>query len=260
HLRTGCPAGSRPAAGPDRESHRRTDRRKPRPRFDRAQPSQERSGHRPDAAGIPHSRIPDAEYWPRGDPLDAPRGRLGVQLRSPDERRRSIYPADKTEARSAKRRGIHQDGQRGGLQLQGLPLRFVDNLTFRLTVLNAAAACLAVIVALSLAYYLTVVVPMNSVKDQLRREVAALAAVHEAGGPSRLSEVLWDRRQREAARYPFDTLVDARGMPSTGNLPSWPETRTPEWLHIEADLHLEGQEEDRDALVLDHRFADGTRL
>lgn len=139
-------------------------------------------------------------------------------------------------------------------------MRFVDNLTFRLTVLNATAACLAVIVALSLAYYLTVVVPLNSVKDQLRREVAALAAVHQAGGPARLSEALWDRRHREAARYPFDTLIDARGMPLTGNLPSWPETRTAEWLHIEADLHLDGQEEDRDALVLDHRFADGSRL
>lgn len=87
-----------------------------------------------------------------------------------------------------------------------------------------------------------------------------MSAVYERGGVVAATRALAVRWHKEAERYPFHALIDAQGTVVTSNLPSWPARSSQDWLRIEADLHLDGQEEDREALVLDHQLGDGARL
>ena len=134
------------------------------------------------------------------------------------------------------------------------------SLTFRLTLLYSVYFCAIIIIALYAYYFFNVESPTNHLKGQIRQEAAELSAVYERGGVVAATKALAARRHREAERYPFDALIDARGVVVTGNLPSWPARSSQDWLRIEADLHLDGQEEDREALILDHRLGDGVRL
>jgi len=139
-------------------------------------------------------------------------------------------------------------------------MRLFHSLTFRLTLLYSVYFCLLIVVSLYSFHYFHVESPTDSIKDQLHREAAELSAIYERGGIVAASRALEARRHKEAERYPFDALIDAQSAVVTSNLPSWPASSSQDWLRIEADLHLDGQEEDREALVLDHRLGDGARL
>lgn len=136
----------------------------------------------------------------------------------------------------------------------------VHSITLRLTLLYSVYFCLLIIAFLSLYYYFNIESPTKDLKYQLRQEAAELSAVYERGGVVAATQALARRRHKEAERYPFDALINAQGAVVTSNLPSWPAQSSQDWLRIEADLHLDGQEEDREALILDHRLGDGARL
>jgi signal transduction histidine kinase len=136
----------------------------------------------------------------------------------------------------------------------------IHSITFRLTLLYSAYFCLVIIISLGSYYYFYVESPTNALKDQLRQEAAELSAVYERGGVVAATRALDVRRHKEAGRDPFDALINGRGAVVSSNLPSWPARSSQDWLRIEADLHLDGQEEDREALVLDHQLGDGARL
>lgn len=136
----------------------------------------------------------------------------------------------------------------------------IHSITLRLTLLYSAYFCLLIIISLGSYHYFYIESPTVDIKRQLRQEAAEFSAVYERGGVGAATRALAIRRHKEAERYPFDALIDTRGAVVTSNLPSWPARSSRDWLRIEADLHLDGQEEDREALILDHRLGDGARL
>lgn len=139
-------------------------------------------------------------------------------------------------------------------------MRLARSLAFRLSLQYASIIILSVSTILGLHYLANVMLPTRAIKADLRSELADLAQIYGTEGIAELTKVLDVRRHTQAERLPFHALTDAEGKVVTSNLPSWPLRGASDWLRIEADLHLEGREEDREALVLDHHLEDGTRL
>lgn len=139
-------------------------------------------------------------------------------------------------------------------------MKLLRSLTFRLAIQYASIFFLLISTVLFVHYYLNVIRPTDTAKTALRRELGELVHIYHAQGLAKLAKALDARQRVEADRFPFHALTDSRGRVITSNLPSWPMQGASDWLRIEADLHLAGQEKDREALVLDHRMTDGTRL
>jgi len=139
-------------------------------------------------------------------------------------------------------------------------MRLTRSLSFRLALLYAALFTLSVLILLGLYYWISIMRPTFEVQSTLDREVRALEEVHRAGGARALAAALDSRAARVTPRYPYHALIAPDGQPLTSNLPSWPPASGREWLTIEADVYRDGDEDDHEALVLDRRLGDGSRL
>nr|WP_053000311.1 HAMP domain-containing sensor histidine kinase [Sphingomonas sp. Y57] len=134
------------------------------------------------------------------------------------------------------------------------------SLSFRLA-LTYAVLFVGSLLLLVGAYYAVVVrVPLREAEQVVRREAEALANVYIVDGEAALVRQL---RARDAApdRYKaFHAFIDRDGRIVTANLPSWPRAVFNGWGRIEADIPVDGDEHDFEALALDRRFDDGARL
>lgn len=139
-------------------------------------------------------------------------------------------------------------------------MKLSRSLTFQLAIQYASIIFLFILIILSAHYYLNVIRPTDAAKTALRNELNELVHIYHSEGIAELAKSLDARHSVAAERFPFQALTDSQGRVITSNLPSWPLQDGSDWLRIEADLHTGGQEKDREALVLDHRMADGTRL
>lgn len=139
-------------------------------------------------------------------------------------------------------------------------MRLFRSLSFRLTLSYVALFALSVLVLTGVYYGVSIKRPTDRVKTSIQREMDRLITIDETRGRAALVAALEDRRTRAADRQAYHALLPANGPALTGNLPSWPRAGAEEWLRIEADIYRDGDEEDHEALVLDRRLADGTRL
>jgi signal transduction histidine kinase len=134
------------------------------------------------------------------------------------------------------------------------------SLSFRLALAYAGLFVGSLLLLVGAYYAMVVRVPLRQAEQVVRREADLLANVYIVDGEAALVRRL---RARDAApdRYKaFHAFVDREGRVVTANLPSWPRAVFHGWGRIEADIPVDGDEHDFEALALDRRFDDGARL
>lgn len=139
-------------------------------------------------------------------------------------------------------------------------MKFVRSLLFRLAITYAGLFLTSVILLLALFYWVTIWMPTERLKEQIATETGAMRMIHKKEGIEALASALQRRAAGESIPKRYHALIDPQGQTYSANLPSWPKRTSARWLQVEADLYFEGDEEDHEALVLDSRLSDGSRL
>lgn len=134
------------------------------------------------------------------------------------------------------------------------------SISFRLSVYYAAILFFSVSSLLTICFFMGVMIPAETLRDEIEAESEYFAGIARSQGLGKLRDALEVRQHTEADRFPFHALIAVDGTEVTSNLPSWPARGGSDWIRIEADLHVDGQEEDREALLLDRRLDNGARL
>lgn len=135
-----------------------------------------------------------------------------------------------------------------------------SRLAIRITGALIAVTFLATASLLGAIYYFGVRLPMDDVRDKVRREAQQLERIYVQKGEVALTGALAARRQEQSPDKAFDALIGHDGSLIVGNLPSWPNVRRGSWTSVEADLYRDGDEDDHEALSRDIALPDGRRL
>lgn len=137
--------------------------------------------------------------------------------------------------------------------------RLLRSLTFRLALIYLALFSLSVALLLGLVWWTTVERPLQQVEASILREADALGDIYIVDGSRALEVALARRAATISDRKAFHayTAIDGRIV---ANLPSWTPRARPGWQRFEADLYVDGDEEDHEALVREVVFRDGSRL
>ncbi|MET1110712.1 MAG: HAMP domain-containing sensor histidine kinase [Allosphingosinicella sp.] len=138
-------------------------------------------------------------------------------------------------------------------------MRLLRSFSFRLAAAYAVLFTLSLTLILATYQLVSITLPRNEVKRALTAEAESFAASYR-GDLHALGRKLERRAGEAAPRAGFHLLTDVRGAVVTTNLPSWPEYESRRWVSIEADVYRDGDEDDHEALALDSRLADGSRL
>ena len=138
--------------------------------------------------------------------------------------------------------------------------RLSRSLTFRLALVYLALFAGSVGLMLAIAYWAGVARPKAEVRAGIRREAAVLSDIYVVDGRAALVRALGRRATTVAGRKPFHAFIAPDGRTVAANLSSWPRTGARRWLRFEADLYVDGDEEDHEAFVHDELFRDGSRL
>jgi signal transduction histidine kinase len=109
-------------------------------------------------------------------------------------------------------------------------------------------------------YWIGVWRPMQTVAERVEREADRLAAIDAKDGHAALIGALAQRQHRPDPEMAFHALIAPDGRALSANLPSWPRSPVSGWARLEADAYRDGDEQDHEALVVERRLADGTRL
>lgn len=134
------------------------------------------------------------------------------------------------------------------------------SLSFRLALVYVGLFAGSLVLLLGAFYFASIQMPMDQAGERVSREARALATTYMVDGETALAGALSRRAAAIDRRKAFHAFIGPDGRPVSTNLPSWPPWRGNGWLRIEADIYLDGDEEDHDALVLDRRFDNGARL
>ena len=138
-------------------------------------------------------------------------------------------------------------------------MKLLDSFSFRL------AATYALVISVSLGLLLgafqlfSVTLPREQVKAELREEFEAFASSYR-GYLYALASRLEQRSGAPSPRAGFHLLAGPKGDIVSTNLPSWPAYTGAEWRSIEADIYRDGDEDDHQALAIDRKLPDGSRL
>ena len=139
-------------------------------------------------------------------------------------------------------------------------MRLIDSLTFRLALTYAGLFVASVAALAGLYYWVGIHRPLQTIRSEIRAESERLAAIYVEAGPRRLLPMLEERAGAPSPVLAYHALLRPDGSAVATNLPSWPHTRSGDWLRIDADLSREGEEDEYEALVLDRPLPDGARL
>lgn len=131
--------------------------------------------------------------------------------------------------------------------------------SFRLAATYALLFSLSLAALLATYHWVSITGPREKVKDALRVESEALERASR-GDTRALARALERRAGAPAPRAAFHLLSDPQGRTISTNLPSWPRFDGERWVSIEADVYRDGDEDDHEALALDRKLADGSRL
>lgn len=137
--------------------------------------------------------------------------------------------------------------------------RLFRSLTFRLALIYLALFSLSVALLLGVTWWMTVERPLEDVRASVLREADALGDIYIVDGPAALEAALARRSATVSERMPFHAYTATDGR-IAANLPSWPARAADGWYRFEADLYVDGDEEDHEALVHEQNFRDGARL
>lgn len=138
--------------------------------------------------------------------------------------------------------------------------RLFLSLSFRLASLYAGLFTGSLLFLFAGYYAIAIWLPLHRSELVVRREAADLQNVYIVDGAAALTARLRARDQVHDHSKAFHAFMDRDGRVVTANLPSWPRSTREGWQRLEADLFVDGDETDFEALALDRRFADGARL
>lgn len=136
----------------------------------------------------------------------------------------------------------------------------IRSLSFRLALIYVGLFASSVALLMSSYYWVSVWRPLVDAREEVRREMGILATLYIVDGRTALLDRLELRAARRDSRKAFHAFLAPDGSVLSANVPSWPRTPSSGWIHIEADLYFDGDEEDHHALALDRPFDDGARL
>jgi signal transduction histidine kinase len=134
------------------------------------------------------------------------------------------------------------------------------SLSFRLALTYAGLFVGSLLLLLGAYYAMVVRVPLRQAEQVVRREADQLANLYIVDGEAALVRRLQARDAAPDRYKAFHAFIDRRGRVVTANLPSWPRAVFAGWGRLEADIPVDGDENDFEALTLDRRFDDGARL
>lgn len=144
--------------------------------------------------------------------------------------------------------------------------RLLRSLTFRLALFYMALFTVSVAVLLGVAYWVSVLSPLNSVETAVGREATALTRLQQTEGQAELIAALKRRAATPADRRAYHAFIGSDGSVLTTNLPSWPgevprqDWARQDWSRLEFESLEGGEEVEHEALVRNVVFADGSRL
>ncbi|WP_420136332.1 sensor histidine kinase [Sphingomonas sp.] len=138
--------------------------------------------------------------------------------------------------------------------------RLLRSLSFRLAILYAGLFTGSLLLLFTGYYAIAIRLPLHRSELIVQREAAALQNSYIVDGAAALTARLKARDQVHDHSKAFHAFIDRDGRVVTANLPSWPKMARSGWQRIEADLFVDGDETDFEALAIDRRFADGARL
>lgn len=134
------------------------------------------------------------------------------------------------------------------------------SLSFRLA-LTYAGLFVGSLLLLVGAYYVIVIrLPLRQAEQVVGAEAEALANLYIVDGQDALVRRLAARDAAHDRHKAFHAFIDRQGRIVTATLPSWPRAVFQGWGRLEADIFVDGDEHDYEALALDRRFDDGARL
>lgn len=138
--------------------------------------------------------------------------------------------------------------------------RLFRSLSFRLALTYAGLFAGSLLLLLG-AYYIVVIrMPLREAEKIVQYEADLLANIYIVDGEAALVRRLRARDAVHERHRAFHAFIDTHGRIVTTNLPSWPRAPTVGWRRLEADISIDGDEIDFEALTLDRRFDDGARL
>lgn len=138
--------------------------------------------------------------------------------------------------------------------------RFWRTISFRLAVSYAVVLSLSVALLSAIYYWVAIARPLDLVHDQVDNEYQTLSRVYTNKGEEALVAALEYRIKSTEPRRAFHAFISPEGNLISGNLPSWPSRPATGWFSFEADVYLEGDEEDFSALSRAGVFPDGAQL
>lgn len=133
-------------------------------------------------------------------------------------------------------------------------------MSFRLTLLYMALFTGSVLLLSGVHYRISVWAPLSNMRERVEQEMRDLVGLHAVYGRDALAARLEERTRVPDPHMAFHALTAADGPVLTANLTSWPSQQSDEWLRLEADEYLEGDEVDHESLTLDRILDDGSRL
>jgi signal transduction histidine kinase len=140
-------------------------------------------------------------------------------------------------------------------------MKLADSLSFRLALVYMALFCGPTAIIGVVEYWYSVRAPTIEVKERIRAEARQLVALHQqAGRPEVLAVDLAQRSEDGGSRLPYHAYIGADGRTIATNLQAWPATRDSEWVRVDTDVVQDGEQLDHEALLLDVRLHDGSRL
>jgi len=138
-------------------------------------------------------------------------------------------------------------------------MRLLRSFSFRLAAIYALLFSVSLALVLGIYQLVSISWPRESVRSALKSESDAYASAYR-GDRNALARQLEARSGAPAPRAGFHLLADPEGRVVSTNLPSWPAFSGTGWHSIEADIYRDGDEDDHEAMVLDRRLGDGSRL
>ncbi len=139
-------------------------------------------------------------------------------------------------------------------------MRLLNSLSFRLALTYLLLFAGSLLLILGLNYWVSIARPLEVARAEVAREADIYSDIYVVDGEAALLKRLEARRHILSARKAFHAFIGPDGKVISANLPSWPAVPAPGFTRIEADLYVDGDEEDHEALVLDMVFPTGARL
>ena len=139
-------------------------------------------------------------------------------------------------------------------------MKLLQSLSFRLALTYVLLFAGSLLLILGINYWVSIARPLEAARGEVAREADLYSDIYVVDGEAALLKRLEARRNVLAPRKAFHAFIGADGKVVSANIPSWPAAARPGFTRIEADLYVDGDEEDHEALVLDMVFPTGARL